>query len=282
MPLDPDMRILTVTWRVLLLVAVFCSGVDIGHAEVHETKPSQIDQDVLAVIFSGNETLHYTVSWSGGVKIGDIHMTIRRQPDKPDGYEILAKVTDAGPLELLYPVNDTFSCLVEGQMKLPYRYTVHQKEGFGREIHRLTRYDQTNRQVWYRKNKEAEQQFDIAGSTYNEFASFIITRALKFREGEAVIVPTFADKKRHEVKVSTIRRENRTTLFGDKETLVVQPQMQFKGLYEKNGNTTLWLTDDRCRVPVEIHSKIVIGALVAELAEYTNPACPEMVRLQHR
>jgi hypothetical protein len=209
-------------------------------------------------------------------------MTIRRQPEKADAFEIFAKITDAGPLELLYPVDDTFSCLVAGPMKLPYLYTVHQKEGFRREIHRLTRYDQANRQVWYQKNKETEQQFDIAGSTYNEFASFIISRALMFREGESIIVPTFADKKRHDVKVMAMRKEKRATLFGDKKTLVVQPQMQFKGLYEKSGNTTLWLTDDRCRVPVEIHSKIVIGALVAELVEYTNPACPEMVRVQDR
>jgi hypothetical protein len=276
------MCIRAAVYRALLLVASLCSGVCIGHAEVYETKPSQVDQEVLTVIYSGNETLHYTVTWSGGVKIGDIRMTIRRQPGKADTYEILAKITDAGPLELLYPVDDTFSCLVAGPMKLPYLYTVHQKEGFRREIHRRTRYDQAKRQVWYQKNKETEQQFDIAGSTYNEFASFIITRALMFREGEPIIIPTFADKKRHDVKVMAVRREKRATLFGDKNTLVVQPQMQFKGLYEKSGNTTLWLTDDRCRVPVEIHSKIVIGALVAELVEYTNPACPEMARVQDR
>jgi len=274
------MQIPALVWRALLLVAIFCYSLGAGYAEVHETKPSQIDQDVLNVIFSGSETLHYTVSWSGGVKIGDIHMTIRRHPEQADSYEIFAKITDAGPLKVLYPVDDSFSCLVSGPMKLPYRYTVHQKEGFGKEIHRFTRYDQVNRQVWYQKNKEAEQQFEITGSTYNEFASFIITRALMFQEGETIIVPTFADKKRHEVKVPMGRRERRATRFGDKETLVVQPQMQFKGLYEKSGNTTLWLTDDRCRVPVEIHSKIVIGALVAELTEYDNPACPEMVRMQ--
>jgi hypothetical protein len=52
--------------------------------------------------------------------------------------------------------------------------------------------------------------------------------------------------------------------------------MDFKGLYEKSGNTILWLTDDKCRVPVEIHSKIVVGSLVAELVGYTNPACTEL------
>jgi len=251
-------------------------------SEVIETQPSQVDPAILAVIFSGSETLHYAVSWSGGVKIGDIYIKIQKEKAKDDAFSISAKVKDYGPLELLYPVDDRFTCLVSGPMKLPYRYEVHQKEGFGREITRLTRYDQENRVVRYQKNKEAEQQFEIAGTVYNEFASFIITRALTLREGEAIVVPTFADKKRHEVKVDLIRREQRRTLFGDKATLMVQPKMQFKGLYEKSGDTVLWLTDDRCRVPVEIHSKIVIGSLVAELVEYANSACPELLKVKER
>lgn len=261
-------------------------------------KPAQVDQNVLGVIFSGSEHLHYSVTWNSGVKIGDIHMTIQRQPVQTnptrmdnaaknavenftENYEISAKIISTGPLELLYPVDDTFVCLVAGPMKLPYAYTVHQKEGFGRETHRRTRYDQANRLVWYQKNKEPEQQFTLTGPAYNEFASFIITRGLMFRAEEAIIVPTFADKKRHEFKVSVIRREKRATLFGDKQTLVVQPKMQFRGLYEKSGNTTLWITDDRCRVPVEIHSKLAIGALVAELTGYSNPACPEAMARRH-
>jgi hypothetical protein len=90
------------------------------------------------------------------------------------------------------------------------------------------------------------------------------------------VVPTFADKKRNEVRVALLQREKKETLFGVKETLKVQPKMQFKGLYDKSGDTILWLTDDTCRVPVEIHSKIVVGSLVAELVEYTNPACPSL------
>ncbi|WP_051554395.1 DUF3108 domain-containing protein [Desulfobulbus elongatus] len=257
------------------------AGIAAG-AEVVETRSDQVDPAVLAVIFSGSETLHYAVSWSGGVKIGDIYMTIQKEKDRDDAYVIAAKVKDYGPLEVFYPVDDRFASYVSGPMKLPYRYEVHQKEGFGREITRLTRYDQAKRMVWYRKNKEAEQQLEIAGSVYNEFASFIITRALALKESEPIVVPTFADRKRHEVQVALIKREERQTAFGRKPTLVVQPRMQFKGLYEKSGGTTLWLTDDRCRVPVEIHSKIVIGSLVAELVDYSNSACPELVAVEKR
>lgn len=265
-----------------LLLGLGTPGTGMAATEVLETRPSQLDSATLAVIFSGSETLHYAVSWSGGVKIGDIYMKIKKEKARDDAFNISAKVKDYGPLELFYPVDDTFNCYVSGPMKLPYRYEVHQKEGYGREITRLTQYDQVNRLVRYQKNKEAEQVFETAGAVYNEFASFIITRALLLQEGEDIIVPTFADKKRQEVKVSLVQRGKRTTMFGEKNTLKVQPKMHFKGLYEKSGDTILWLTDDRCRVPVEIHSKIVIGSLVAELVEYTNSACPELRRVKKR
>jgi hypothetical protein len=236
-----------------------------------------VDTAVLATIFSGTESLHYSVSWSGGMKIGDIYLDIRPEKKEKGAYSISAKVKDYGPLELFYPVDDTFRCFVNGPLKLPYRYEVYQKEGYGRETTRLTLYNQDLRHISYQKNKEPKQQFTVTGTVYNEFASFIITRALVFREGEGIIVPTFADKKRHEVRVALLAKEKRKTLFGEKKTLKVQPRMHFKGLYDKDGETVLWLTDDTCRVPVEIRSKIVIGSLVAELVGYTNPACKELV-----
>ena len=49
--------------------------------------------------------------------------------------------------------------------------------------------------------------------------------------------------------------------------------MKFKGLYDKDGDTVIWFTDDECRVPVKINSKILIGSLTAELIEYRNSAC---------
>ena len=76
-----------------------------------------------------------------------------------------------------------------------------------------------------------EERTEFEGRVYNEFASFIISRALLFKEGEAIVVPTFADNKRHEVQVSLAKKEKRNTLFGEKMTLKIHPKMQFKGFY---------------------------------------------------
>ncbi|MGD9950341.1 MAG: DUF3108 domain-containing protein [Desulfobulbus sp.] len=243
---------------------------------VVELQPREVLPDTLDIIYSGDETLHYSVSWSGGIKIGDIYLKIRPQKKPDSGYVIAAKVKDFGPLSVFYPVDDQFRCFVDGPMKLPTRYEVEQKEGYGRETTRLSLYDQEQQVVRYRKNKNKVTTYQVNGKVYNEFASFIITRALAFIGKVEIIVPTFADEKRHKVRVAVADREIRQTIFGKIKTLKVQPKMQFKGLYEKSGSTTLWLTDDRCRVPIEIHSRIVVGSLVAELVDYSNSACPEL------
>lgn len=249
-------------------------------AAVRELLPSEVLPHALAVIFSGQEQLHYEITWSGGIKIGEVRMAVVSVPSRPGDFRIVASVRSSGPLESFYPVNDTFQCLVSGDMKLPLGYAVLQVEGHGnRRTLRESLYNQKARVVRYRKNGGPETLHSMSGTAYNEIAAFLITRALNFSADSAhkpLVVPAFVDGRRHEVRVRLMRQEPRRSIFGTIPTLKVQPIMQFKGLYDKSGSTVLWISDDRCRVPVEIKSRIAIGALVARLSEYRNPACPEL------
>lgn len=272
-PLNPPMKKLLLSLWLPFCLLCSLSGLPVAAAEsVPMTMP--VADDLIRTIYSGEEEMHYLVSWSGGIKIGDLFLSVRKAANN-DGYAIRARVKDYGLFRLFYPVNDTFTTYVRGALKLPYRYEVEQKEGHGSSTtHRLTLYDQKNLQVRYRKNRGPWKNFILTGPAYNEFSSFFITRALNFTD-ELPVVPTFVDKKRHEVAVALLAREQHKSMFGRINTLKVMPKMDFKGLYDKDGDTVFWLTDDKCRVPVAIHSKILIGSLVAELVEYKNPACPQ-------
>lgn len=234
--------------------------------------------DLLQTIFSGDETMHFAVSWTGGIRIGDLDLELKA--DGKGGFAIHARVSDFGAFRMFYPVDDVFVTYVGGGRMLPYRYEVLQREGWrGRETRRLTTYDQSGLVVRYRKNDGAEEAIRVAGPVYNEFSSFYITRAMDLVPGRPFMVPTFADRKRNEVRVLVKGREEVDTPFGRVRTLVVMPIMKFKGLYDKDGDTVMWLTDDECRVPVRINSKIAIGSLTASLDAYSNSAC-ERYRLQ--
>lgn len=259
---------------VVLALFFLVTGACLLRAEERDQRreqPLSIDPQALAVISSGQERMHFSVSWSGGVKIGDLILTATANP-AGQGLVIKARVTDYGLFRLFYPVNDTFTTFTQGPLMLPTRYEVDQQEG-SRKVQRLTLYDQKRFQARYRKHRHPLTLYQLNGPAYNEFSAFFITRALHLRTEEEQIVPTFADKKRHQVVVQVLGKEQKTTIFGQRDTIKVMPEMHFKGLYDKDGDTVFWLTDDSCRIPVEIRSKILIGSLVAELVDYTNPAC---------
>ncbi len=215
--------------------------------------------------------MHFSVSWSGGIKIGDLHLSLSKAPAN-GGQVLIARVTDYGLFKAVYPVDDTFVTQLRGPLKLPVRYAVQQIER-RKTVQRLTLYDQQQFKIIYKKQNKLPESYQLDGPAYNEFSAFFITRALRLNQEQQQAVPVFVDKKRHLVPVKIFRKEAKDTLFGRLNTVKVQPKMAFRGLYDKNGDTVFWLTDDICRVPVEIQAKLLIGSLVAELVEYSNPAC---------
>ncbi len=224
----------------------------------------------------GDEKLVYRLSWSGGVKIGNVWIEVSRVGEDANRLEIAVRVQSSGLLHLAYPVDDSFSTILDAETRLPVSYRVHQAEGRNYTATRYTEYDQENGSVRYQKNEEEPRIYKVNSEMHNEFTSFFMNRLLILNPGKPQIIPTFADGELHEVVVHVedpIRIHS--SLRGDVNVLPVRPVMDFKGLYDKDGDTEIWLTDDDCRIPVRIVSKILIGSITAELVSYSNPFCKE-------
>ena len=234
-----------------------------------------IEAQLLPIGYSGHEKLVYDVSWTGGIKIGELHLAVNAIPGIAGGYEIRATVsTENGALNLVYPIEDLHVTRVKGPNRLPYHYEVWQKEGYKYRAHRVIEYDQQKGYIRYMKNDHLEGEYHVNGETNNEFSSFFNSRLMPFTIGGQFVVPTFADKRRVNVVVHVVSPKNFDhTAIGPVKTVAIMPVMTFKGLYDKRGDTVIWYTDDACRVPVRINSKIIIGSLTAELTAYDNPAC---------
>jgi Protein of unknown function (DUF3108) len=234
-----------------------------------------IDPEIVDVGYSGKEILKYAVSWTGGIKIGELHLEVNSLPDEEGSFEIRSFIsTKGGAVHLIYPISDLHVTKVRGDKKLPYQYEVNQEEGYNYTAHREFEYDQKNGTVSYWKNDNFKDEYQVEGEVNNEFSSFFNSRLMDFSSGSPFIVPTFADKKRVEVVVYPrgVRQVSKT-IIGDVATVEIMPVMKFKGLYDKKGDTVIWYTNDKCRVPVKINSKLAIGSLTAKLIEYENSSC---------
>ena len=243
-----------------------------------------IDPLLVPIAYSGGETFRFDISYTGGFKLGELHISVKKDPEAIDSYIIDALVTtDNGMFSLLYPIEDRHVTRVSGEKRLPFHYEVWQKEGYSYEAHRITIYNQEDNKIHYYVNDNPVEIFAISDTTQNEFSSFFASRVMDHVVGKPFIVPTFADEKRIEVVVMVRERERlKKTILGDVDTVVVEPIMTFSGLYDKRGDTVIWYSDDECRVPVKVNSKILIGSLTAKLVAYTNPSCPQYHGALHK
>ncbi len=247
----------------LCLVFVFLSNVSWAETDAARAVP---DGALLSTAYSGGETFTYSITWLG-IKAGELTMVVEAVDGQEETFRIIVTAKSAGLLALFYPVEDRFETIVQGAGRLPTLYTIDQQEGKRRNRKSMT-YDQAGRQITYRKNEENPVTYTVNGPVHNEFSSFMIMRAMPFASGRSVVIPTFADKKRHEVEVLVREKKDLSTILGTVNTLAVQPRLNFKGLYEKVGDPLIWLTDDARRVPVRIKAQIVIGSLTATLVGY--------------
>ncbi len=195
----------------------------------------QIQPSLAKIAYSGGEKFKYDVSWTGGVKIGELFLEIKEVLDEPDTYEISAKVTtDNGVFDFIYPVKDTHVTMVKGAQRLPFHYEIWQKEGRSYRAHKVITYDQKNGKIVKRKNKNPGREFRVNGITHNEFSSFFSSRVMSLEVGKPIKVPTFADNKRNEVVVETMRETLlKDTVLGNVDTLEVMPILKFTGIYYK-------------------------------------------------
>lgn len=225
------------------------------------------DSNLLRSAYSKSEYFRYDVYWLSRIKAGELTLEIEPDAGLEDSYVVKATLESTGLMAFFYPIEDYFEIIIRGRERLP-TYMTQLKDRRGDQGVRITEYDQKNLEVKYTKDDRSPKTYSISGMVHNEFSSVLILRALPLKTGDKLIVPTFTDKKRHEISVRVEETEQRQSILGEVDTLKLQPQLSSEDMYEKISNPDVWLTDDQRRIPVRIRAKIKVGTLTAELKDY--------------
>lgn len=103
---------------------------------------------------------------------------------------------------------------------------------------------------------------DILSSLY-----YIRTRDLKVGQDE--IIDVYADGKVYPLKVIVHKKEKVKVSAGTFDCLKIEPVLQSEGVFKQKGKLTVWLTDDKLKIPVKMKSKILIGSIGTNMESYT-------------
>lgn len=135
-----------------------------------------------------------------------------------------------------------------------------------------------NVEVIFDHDREVAQYADgpelpIARGVQDVLSAFYYVRNLDLAPGRSFTVPAHDSRKTYELKVLIHGKERVTVEAGTFDCFVVEPVIEGEGLFKHEGKLTLYISDDKFRIPVMIKTKVPVGSIDVELKEF-RPGLP--------
>lgn len=244
----------TVGW--LLIVCLWLTGL---------AGPARSQEPVRASVpFKVGEKLTFQIRY-GFLTAGVAVMEVRGVVPCGAGqcYEITSEARSTMPFSLVYEVKDVVSSWMDVSDLATRRFEKSTKEG-NYSRHEIVMFDQTDHVAIYSDSTRVEippMVEDVLSSLY-----YLRTKSLKV--GSTVLIENHSDRKNYPLEVKVLRTERVSVPAGEFDCFVVEPILKASGLFEHQGNLTVYLTEDARLMPVKMTSKIILGSISAMLSEF--------------
>lgn len=222
-----------------------------------------LDRNVRNLSFGVGEELFFDINY-GFINAGSAQMRVLELVEwegRPCYYiQTLAHTNSF--FSSIFPVNDTVETIMDVVGLASWHFEKRLREGNYRSD-RIYTFDQINGRTVYKGDT-----LDIPRFVQDVLSSFYFVRTQDLKVGSSVFVESFTRGEVKPLEIKVIRRETIKVPAGEFDCLVVEPLLQAAGVFRHEGKLTVWLTDDRLKMPVQMKSKVLVGAITARLTDY--------------
>lgn len=215
------------------------------------------------VPFGAGEKLVFSVQY-GLVTAGEATLEVRNLAalgGRPC-YRIVSDARTNDFFSKFFEVRDRYESYMDTTNLYSLRYEKHVREGkFKRDD--VVDFDQVAHRAIY-KNK----QVPIPPRAQDVLSAMYYVRTLPLEVGQSISLANHTDGKNYPLIIKVLGRERVKVDAGEFDCIIVEPVLRGPGVFTQKGRLTVWLTDDRRRMPVLMKSKVVIGHVAAILKSY--------------
>ena len=177
-----------------------------------------------------------------------------------------------GLSKFFFPVEDYYQSYVDPLTDRPQRFIRKIDEGgYTKDIQIDFDHDQ-QRALVHNKKKETKEWYDLEANVQDMVSAFYYLRnhldVSDLKEGDTVDMNMFFDKENYRFRLKFLGREVLKTSFGKVPTLIFRPYVQSGRVFKEQESLTVWVSDDRNKMPVLIKASLVVGSLKASLTEF--------------
>ncbi len=242
---------------VLAAVLIGAAAFSVVHATTTNTR------HVVNHVFKQGEILVFRAMYysrlTGNVPAGDVSLEIQPESTVVNGQEcmhVVGLANTRGVFNLFFKVENIYETFISKEALAPVRFSRNIREGRYRREDNVA-FDLSNRLATSERDTISTSPYiqDVL-SIFYYFRTFDMDT---LSPGEYFMVDFYLRDSVYVSRVMYEGREQVTTSLGTFNTLRFKPEMQKGTSFEQRYPMTLWLSDDRNRIPIRLESGMVVG-----------------------
>lgn len=184
-------------------------------------------------------------------------------------YHVVGKGKSTGLLHLFFKVDDNYESFIDKDTGAPLRFIRKIDEGgHTKDIQIDFDHDTNTAHVFNRKHNKKES-FPVQDNVHDMLSAFYFLRnnldVESISPGEMLNMNMFFDSENHDFKLKFLGREVVKTKLGNIATLKFKPYVLAGRVFKEKESLTIWVSDDKNRMPVKIKADLAVGSLDADI-----------------
>ncbi len=203
------------------------------------------------------------------------YATMLVQNDTIDGDEVFhvkGRGKSTGLLSLFFKVDDDYQTYINKQTGAPLKFIRKINEG-GHTKDIVINFDHHSNLAHVNDKKHHNKTtYQIKNGTQDMMSAFYFLRnnvdTKSLTKGEEFKINMFFDEENYEFKLKFLGREKIETKFGKVASLKFRPYVQSGRVFKEKESLTVWISDDKNKVPIRLQADLAVGSIKADLDAY--------------
>ena len=235
--------------------------------------------------FGKGEWFRFEMSYSGFLKAGEATITVNEAmyENKPV-HHVVGKGWTTGAISWFFKVEDRYESYFDKEKIIPYKFIRNIDEGGHTKNIEIT-FDQENNKAHVNNIKHNRKSvFDTKPNIQDMISTFYYLRdnldVDNLNTGTEVHVDMFFDDENYGFKLKYLGKEIIETEFGKIKALKFRPYVMAGRVFKEEESLTLWVSNDKNKVPLRIQADLAVGSLRADLEAFKGLKHPFKIVVQ--
>ncbi len=222
--------------------------------------------------FKNGEWLSYKVKY-GWFNASKASITV--EEDTINGkpvHHVVGFGKSTGLLDIFFKVRDRFETYIDTGVVRPYKFIRDTYEG-GYTKDKVIYFDyEENMATVNNIKKDTIHKHDFSPSSQDMMSALFYLRNTvdenTLKKGDEFELKMFFDEENFDFKVKYLGKEVIDTKFGDVRCLIFKPYVKSGRVFKEEESVTVWISDDKNKIPIQIKAELAVGSLVARIENF--------------